>query len=358
MNHKSTASRFLPLFVSLLLTAFIQSEGLANRARAQQSDAEPTPAPEMTVEFATLVQQSRINVREAPSTSAAIIGTLDAGERAQIMGRSAAGNWLNIRMPNSGEGWIYAPLVETEVVARSPALETILDGVASNAEWLPLVQEFDGVAMVLVPAGCFMMGSEEGYENERPVRKVCIREAFWIDRYEVSNEQFEAFGGSAELVSNNSAPNFPREQIAWSEARDFCALRGARLPTEAEWEFAARGPDGLIYPWGNTFVSDNVVYGENSGGETAPVASRPGGVSWVGAYNMVGNVWEWTSSLYRPYPYNPVDGRERADTPEGDPRRVHRGGSVHYGADGLRATFRGSSNPSTTTGFRCARAYS
>lgn len=359
--------RCLPVTFSLLfIPVFAPGKGalpdnlsniISRNTEAQNLDATATPRQDLLVEFATVVGQASINVRDEGSRTGSIIGVFNPGERAQVMGRSAAGNWLNIRLPDGGEGWVSAALVQTESRTRSPDIETALAGVSSNAEWLPLVQEFDGVAMVLVPAGCFMMGSDDGSDDEQPAHEVCIEEPFWIDRYEVSNAQFNRFGGHAEKGSNRTYPDFPREQIGWHEAQAFCALRGARLPTEAEWEFAARGPDALIYPWGNLFESDNVAYGENSGGETAPVASRPGGVSWIGAYHMSGNVWEWTSSLYRPYPYDSGDGREQATVTTGDTRRVLRGGSVHYGAGGLRASVREALYPSTTTGFRCARSY-
>lgn len=371
MNILRIISRGLLVIFSLLfIPVFAQdrdglpdnlSQIISSKAEAQNLDPTAAPTTELFVEFAMVVGQVSINVRDEDSRTASVIDVLNPGERVQVMGRNAAGDWLNIRMPDGGEGWVYIRLVQTEFIARSPNIETMLSGVGSNAEWLPLVQEFDGVAMVLVPAGCFMMGSDDGNDDEQPVHQVCIEEPFWIDRYEVSNGQFDGFGGQAERRSNIANPSFPREQITWSEARDFCALRGARLPTEAEWEYAARGPDSLVYPWGNTFEGDNVVYGENSSGETAPVASRPGGVSWVGAYNMSGNVWEWTSSLYRPYPYNSRDGRERDNVPTtGDIRRVLRSSSVHYGARGLRVTFRFAHLPeetSTTNGFRCARSY-
>lgn len=229
--------------------------------------------------------------------------------------------------------------------------------VTSNAQWTPVAQELDGVEMVLVPAGCFMMGSEDGEDNERPVHEQCFEEPFWIDKYEVTNAQFEQFGGVAYYSSNWDDPQRPRETIDWYEARDFCELRGARLPTEREWEYAARGPDNWVYPWGNDFVAENVVYENNSGGQTAEVGSRPGGASWVGALDLSGNVWEWVSSVYMAYPYVAGDGREDEDSTN---TSVLRGGSW-YGNDNVtRAAGRSLSVPTLEfnfIGFRCAISF-
>ncbi len=225
--------------------------------------------------------------------------------------------------------------------------------ITRNDDWTLEVREFEGVEMVLVPAGCFMMGSEDGEDNEAPVHEQCVDEPFWIDRYEVTNEQY---GSSGEW----SGDNLPRDSVSWFDATAHCESRGARLPTESEWEYAARGPDSLIYPWGNGFVEDNVVYRSNSGNKTIEVGNRPGGVSWVGAYDMSGNVWEWISSLDEDYPYNASDGRERDTEDNTDVRRVFRGGSwADFSPAGLRAAYRGMHSPggsSSYGGFRCARS--
>jgi len=198
--------------------------------------------------------------------------------------------------------------------------------VTANNQWTPDIQTINDVEMALVPAGCFQMGNDpNAYNGAADGGRQCFDAPFWIDRYEVTNGQFAQFGGVAAYNSNWTGDNRPREQITWFEARDFCELRGARLPTEAEWEYAARGPDGLYFPWGNDFVADNVVYGENSGGQTADVGSRPGGVSWVGAYDLSGNVQEWVSTIYRDYPYSATDGRESNSDTDSD--RTLRGGS-------------------------------
>jgi formylglycine-generating enzyme required for sulfatase activity len=229
-----------------------------------------------------------------------------------------------------------------------------------NVDWSPVVQEFDGVPMVLVPPGCFMMGSEEGDSDERPVHQQCFAEPFWIDQTEVTQGQFADFGGRAARPSAYSGSSRPVESITWFEARDFCALRGARLPTEAEWEYAARGPDAWIYPWGNARDANLVVWNRGNSQGTAPVGSIPAGASWVGALDMAGNVLEWTRSLYRSYPYDAADGREADTGNRTDGYRVMRGGSwSSLNAAFLRATYRGQFNPDISNGnrgFRCVRS--
>ncbi len=234
---------------------------------------------------------------------------------------------------------------------------TSIPAVTANSQWTPVVQNFDGVDMVLVPAGCFMMGTENGPLFEEPVTPICFDKPFWIDKYEVTNVQFSRLGGVAAIPSRWKDANQPRESVNWFEARDYCQARGGYLPTEAEWEYAARGPDHQVYPWGNTFVAENVVFSDNSGGTTAPVGSKPNGASWVGALDMSGNVGEWTSSMFKPYPYNAADGRE--DGSAATSNRVLRGGTHADGSVHLRAADRQPYRPlgkGWLHGMRCARA--
>ncbi len=234
-----------------------------------------------------------------------------------------------------------------------------------NGAWTPITREFDGVPMVLVPPGCFMMGSEDGETDEQPVHEQCFDAPFWIDLTEVTQAQFARLGGLAVRKSYFSGEQRPVEQITWFEARDFCALRGARLPTEAEWEYAARGPDGLVYPWGDMIPptaneSQNyVVYAGTSNIQTvsAGLDVRESGRSWVGSLDMSGNVSEWVNSIYEAYPYKSYDGRE--DIIRTHALRVLRGGSFGSPAGGIRATDRfrwNSGTGNTDTGFRCARS--
>jgi formylglycine-generating enzyme required for sulfatase activity len=254
------------------------------------------------------------------------------------------------------------------------ALEQAGAGISSNADWQTLypdgfIHEFDGVEMALVPVGCFQMGSDpEGYDYdgdswEQGVPdggRVCFDEPFWMDRTEVTQGDFARFDGAKANENAFDGDRRPVENITWAEAHDFCQQRGARLPTEAEWEYAARGADGLYFPWGNDFVSENAVWNRAPSQATADVASIAAGASWVGAMDMSGNVWEWVNSLYLPYPYDAEDGRE-ADSGERSesPRGLR--GSSWYGDVSyiLRATLRDWSDPSITTdfwGFRCARS--
>lgn len=266
----------------------------------------------------------------------------------------------NANATATGVAYANATATENANATATKVIAVVESGVhvVRNHDWVPFSKTFDAVTMVLVPAGCFMMGSDSGESDEKPVHEVCFDQPFWIDQTEVTQAQFKNLGGRAEKASSFTGDNRPVEQITWFEARDFCAQRNARLPTEAEWEYAARGPDGLSYPWGNTFVADNAVYSGNSNSQTANVGSHPGGVSWVGALDMSGNVREWMSSLYKPYPHKPDDGRE--STSDTNSSRVLRGGSW-WGINGnLRAANRGWGTPdywNDFDGFRCARSY-
>jgi formylglycine-generating enzyme required for sulfatase activity len=246
---------------------------------------------------------------------------------------------------------------------------------SSNDDWTPYLHTFpDGIEMMLVPSGCFIMGSTEEQiqyttdefhvtgdrmADEQPAQRYCFNEPFWIDQTEVTQADFARLGGEKSKPNYYIGDNLPVENITWFEARYYCELRGKHLPTEAEWMYAARGIESLIFPWGNEFVIDNVVSNENSGNQTAEVESHPNGVSWVGALDLSGNVWEWTSSLYMNYPYDNSDGRETNTGNTTDVLRVMLGGSWNNVAYNLRSPNRDRYNPSYTgnnVGFRCARS--
>ncbi|NWF68302.1 MAG: formylglycine-generating enzyme family protein [Chloroflexi bacterium] len=219
---------------------------------------------------------------------------------------------------------------------------------APPSAWTPQIENFDGVPMTYVPPGCFTMGSASGEADEQPAVEQCLANGFWIDVTEVTNARYGSAGAW------NGAQR-PRDSVTWYEASAHCAARGGRLPSEVEWEYAARGSSSRVYPWGNHFAAENAIFDASSGGQSADVGSRPGGAAWVGALDMAGNLWEWTSSVYRFYPYNAADGRESPD--ETLPRSV-RGGAWVSESGMLRAANRAAVSPErrdNSVGFRCVR---
>ncbi len=250
-----------------------------------------------------------------------------------------------------------------------PSTATSYSSASTNMAWTPITKTFsDGVEMVLVPKGCFMMGSTDFdtvVSDAQPVAKICFDQPYWIDKTDVTNEQFTRLNGVASSAGHWMDSKRPRDSATWVEARDFCAnARGARLPTEAEWEYAARGPSSWTYPWGNeTPTANKAVYSEDSGNQTADVGSKPDGASWVGALDMAGNVLQWTSTVYDasafPYPYKAADGRENTIDVNAA-KRVLRGGSWSSNVTYLRSAVRFWLAPMSIfdgVGFRCVRAF-
>lgn len=246
--------------------------------------------------------------------------------------------------------------------------------ILANGAWIfPVVYDFGGVDMVLVPAGCVNLGSDTTLdyeiENEsQPVHLVCFDEPFWIDRFEVTNAQVSQF---TDQTFTRDELALPYRDITWFEAQAYCEERGARLPTEAEWEYAARGPDSLAYPWGNSIdgnllnscdsncTEENADPSLDDGYATvAPSGKFPTGDSWVGAQDMAGNVWEWTSSIYDDYPYDAADGRESLTNTTAP--RVVRGGAWAQDFRYARTSVRAYPPPDTAFefyGVRCATEY-
>ncbi len=232
--------------------------------------------------------------------------------------------------------------------------------------------------MVLVPGGAYEMGDLKSLSEvnvldllnpdrhalgpENPAHKVFI-DAFFIDIYEVSNESFaeyiKAKNRKAPAFWNNSdfnQPNQPVVGIPWKEAQAFCKWKNKRLPTEAEWEKAAKGQQPNDYPWGNSDPTPDKLNFDNHVGKTMPVDSYEAGKSGLGVYNLSGNVAEWVFDWHGPeyYLFSP---EKNPQGPASGQYKVIRGGNWRNKKDDVKITFRNGTTPklkSKTVGFRCA----
>jgi len=235
--------------------------------------------------------------------------------------------------------------------------------------------------MMLISGGGFIMGSNSGPDDEKPQHTIFIK-SFFLDILPVSNADFATFlniqglknqQGDALYDHQDSDARIhqrnliwqsdltyelhPVNEVSWVGARDYCAWLNKRLPTEAEWEKAARGIDGRKYPWGNAAPTARLALFGAPYNSSAPVDVFPDGASPYGILDMAGNQWEWVSSIYQPYPYKPDDGRENQNA---GPIRSTRGGGHDSNAEEISTTHRGrflSRNPKAghhNIGFRCA----
>lgn len=228
--------------------------------------------------------------------------------------------------------------------------------------------------MVEIPAGPFTMGQDGSKPKNGPAHSVDLP-AYMIDIFEVTNDEFSRFvdeTGFVTYAEENSSKNWrdaaegkgnhPVVYVTWNDATAYCEWRGARIPTEAEWEKAARGDDGRLYPWGNDYPSEAEVdkYGnfyETGLRSTFPVGAFENGASPYGVYDMAGNVREWVEDYFLAYEGAAAD----ADPFFGEANRVNRGGGWFDGEDGeLVTTYNRNAGPPDTSanddiGFRCAR---
>jgi formylglycine-generating enzyme required for sulfatase activity len=245
---------------------------------------------------------------------------------------------------------------------------------------------------VPVPAGTFTMGSDDGYADEKPQHQVKMS-AFCIDRTELTVAAYRRCTKEKRGALQCTVPNtggfcnwdktdrdaHPINCVSWIQADAYCKWASAYLPSEAQWEYAARGTDGRKYPWGNELPGPSLLNacgsecaaahpgwhtmykGDDKWPETAPVGTYPAGASPFGALDMAGNVWEWVADWYASYP---TEGKSIPEDPKGpdkspESRQVTRGGGWDdIVASGVRAADRSwndVSNRVDFVGFRCAR---
>jgi formylglycine-generating enzyme required for sulfatase activity len=228
----------------------------------------------------------------------------------------------------------------------------------------------DGMILVYVPAGLFLMGSTGGFGDEQPQHTVTL-DAFWIDRTEVTNAMYAQCvqAGACQRPRRNSSnvvdtyyvneqfADYPVIYVTWDDAQAYCQWAGRRLPSEAEWEKAARGTETAIYPWGNGPADETLANFGYHLHDVSAVDAYPAGASPYGALDMAGNVMEWVADWYSPDYY--------AQSPEANPtgpgagdRHVLRGGSWIYTANGIRSAYRYSQTVEFSdyqAGFRCVQ---
>lgn len=340
-------------------------------------------------------------------------GSLVFARDGSIVGLNFAGTENNDVEANRYNLFVRIKAIEAESpILRNLAVIIQPVTVTRNDDWTPVYkQDAKGITMVQVPAGSFVMGSSQSevdyavqlcnqaktdgkcehawFEDELNGGMQEFTEPFWIDETEVTRADYnrcvdDGVCTLAESDEYSSSANQPVNNVTWQQAAEFCSWRGATLPTEAEWEYAARGPSRRIFPWGDTIVGNeanhcdsNCVIASWAGGHTyinpdhndgyavtAPVGSYHN-TAWIGAKDMAGNLWEWTRTKYQAYPYMESNTRNLIgdESNLGDSIIVIRGGAFLESSHGLRSTRRLWHTPGPASsyiayylGFRCARS--
>ena len=323
----------------------------------------------------------------------AFVSTGNLNKEINVM--SIDGTYFNQLTSNTYDD--HSPAWSSAVITASPSNITeqtspttaapttaVSQGVGSS-----MVSEKDGMRSMYVPEGEFIMGTEGSYYNDVLAHEVYL-DAFWIDQTEVTVGMFVKFVDEtgyiteAELRDESwiyksrkkgdpvsvAIRDDPVVNISWFEANQYCAWAGRRLPTEAEWEKAARGTDMRKYPWGDTFYGDRLNYCDRSCikerlflpewddgySKTAPVGSFLSGASPYGALDMAGNVYEWVSDWYD-MEYYDISPYRNPKGPDEGTDRVRRGGSYYGTKENARMWYRSYGSPRSggdSTGFRCA----
>lgn len=364
-----------------------------------------TPLSTSTMDNVAIAIQD-VGIFTTPDANSQMPGTVSEGEPVLVLARSDDGKWFYIRDDRGVEGFVYVSHLEWSGEYESlPVQASTVVTPAATSE-VPMVlldrRSVDRMVIAFVQAGQFLMGSDpdrdsDAQDDEQPQHKVDLS-AFWIDQTEVSVDQFERFVTETGYVTeaeqegwgyiweetdwvrkdgadwrhphgpnSNAESNHPVILVSWNDAAVYCEWVGGALPTEAQWEKAARGTEGQIYPWGDDFDGSRINFCDVnclfSGWKNkdfddgyqflAPVDSFPNGASPYGVLNMSGNVWEWVADWYdEDYSLTQTD----PIGPETGESKVLRGGSWYGPRNFARVANRFESSPDSRysyVGFRC-----
>ncbi len=286
--------------------------------------------------------------------------------------------------------FIKGPAVQqgTTQIEKAPSIEAIEGGTPNAKGYYEITHGKDNSTMINIPAGAFTMGSDS-WVSEQPVQQISL-DSYFIDKYLITNRQFQKFvdetghqtdaekagAGMVKMErrskerayegatwkmpdaakSIEGKEDYPVSQVSYNDAIAYCEWAGKDLPTEAQWEKAARGPGGSLYPWGDAEPNDTLAnYSESFIDETTSVTSYEKGQSYYGAFDMAGNLYQWCKDWY-------VEGERQANNPQGPDSgtkgRVLKGACFTEGIDSLRSASRSSAEPTTSSniyGFRCAK---
>jgi formylglycine-generating enzyme required for sulfatase activity len=309
-----------------------------------------------------VVNTQNANLRAGPGTVYDALGSYPQGTALVVTGKNAAGDWLQVQAPDGKTGWMASSLLTVNTNLSQVA-------VAAAPPTPTPAARVDG-DMVYVPAGDFIMGSQEGQgdSDERPQHTVYL-DAFYIDKTEVTAAQYQSCveagvcsvprtGGSCNYGAGGKSDH-PINCVDWNQAAAFCSWAEKRLPTEAEWEKAARGTDGRAYPWGNQTPDATLANFSRNAGYTSSVGQYPTDVSPYGVLDMAGNVSEWVADWYSDSYYSQSPGQNPTGPSSGGDIRTTRGGSWSSDVYEIRVAYRAdrlSYDKGHFNGFRCARS--
>jgi TolB protein len=290
----------------------------------------------------------------------------DLGGLGRLTNDPAGDYWPSWGLPSSE--------IPNQLATRTPTEEPITIQTFDNIPTVASLHDIwtrptDEMVMIYVPGGTFQMGSgtsdSDANDDEFPQHSVTL-DGFWIDRTEVTNAQYSLCvadracqAGPYADDTNFNGDDYPVVGVSWEDAANYCSWAGARLPTEAEWEYTARGTQGYIYPWGDDFDCTHGNFdGEGCDGYvwTAPAGSFPVGASWCGSLDMAGNVWEWVADWDGDYT---SEAQKNPTGPTTGNRKILRGGSFNFGSSYARTTDRSRHYPDGRegyggyVGFRC-----